>query len=389
MTETVLKSSLDQIFENLPIGSITRAIGNNLYGINFRQTRSAIPRTKDIYGFTFFTRPQLNLDMFNLTNYRAFYSLLTDNDISYQRYVRMLLDPRLKAGGLNCPFVDNLNPFIPILTNNIISLSGWPDIVAPTFTTPAGGYGEEYSITDGVTNHFEAFDIDATFENNKGNPILYLMWVWVKYQTLVFEGILNPYIDMISENEIDYNTRIYRLVLDQQKRYVQFIAASGASFPMNIPTGSLFDFNVDSPLNSRNTEINIRMRCMGFTAFEDILKKEFNETLSIFNPDMRRVLEHDLNNDNSDSYREDPTVVYGIGEYVKIPFALAMAATDDLVSNSFYNVNFRVYPYINLYTNELEWWTDRRRFTASAQASFNSSLENNGTQSNDTSMISD
>ena len=71
--------------------------------------------------------------------------------------------------------------------------------------------------------------MDVTFKNTKGNPLLYFFYIWIKYQTLVFEGILNPYMDMIVENEIDYNTRIYRLVMDQQKRYVTYIAATGAS----------------------------------------------------------------------------------------------------------------------------------------------------------------
>lgn len=386
--EVVFNSSVDQMLENMPVGSISKAIGNNMYGINLRQTGNPVPRAKDMYGFTFFTRPQLNLTRMNITNYRGFYNLLTDNMTSYQAFTRLMLDPRLQhVGQLICPFADKNSAFIPILTNNIQSLSGWPDLTAPTYTSEAGQFGEEHSMVDGVTNHFESFDLDVTFKNTKGNPLIYFFYIWIKYQTLVFEGILNPYIDMITENEIDYNTRIYRLVLDQQKRYVTYIGSTGASFPMNVPTGSLFDFNVDTPFNTRNTEINIRFKSMGFCAFEDILKLEFNKTQAIFNSDIRNILKHDLNDSISDSQkaRDDGVTVYRIPgcNYVKIPHFLAMSMDASMFSNSFFNVNHRAYPYINLVTNELEWWVDERRFKQSNEKDFKSMVEKNGLPAND------
>lgn len=365
-SEIVINSTIDQIMANLPVGSIQRAIGNNLYGINFRQTGNAVPRDKSLYGYTFFTRPQLNLSLANVSNFRGFYNLLTDNSASYQRYTRMMLDPRIGySDNLKCPFVDNQNPFISILSNNLVSISGWPDLAVPTHTSEAGLYGEEMSFVDGVTNHFESYDLDVSFKNTKGNPLLYLFYIWIKYESLVVEDILSPYMDMIAENEIDYNTRIYRLVMDQQKRYVTYIAATGASFPVNVPTGSLFDFNIDTPYNTKNSEINIRFRSLGFIAFEDILKLHFNRTVAIFNPDMRKLLLSDLNNPNDEEVaRDNSTVVYRVDgcSYVKLPHSLAMMTDADISGSNFYSVNHRAFPYINLLSAELEWWIDERWF---------------------------
>lgn len=167
-SEIVLDESIDQILTNFPIGSVDRAIANNLYGVNFRQTGNPVPRSKDLYGFTFFTRPQLNLTLGNISNFRAFYSLLTSNEKSYQRYTRLMLDPRLNfINSMKCPFVNNRDPFIPILTNNIVSLSGWPDLSVPSYTSEPGLYGEEHSFVDGVTNHYESFDLDISFKNTR------------------------------------------------------------------------------------------------------------------------------------------------------------------------------------------------------------------------------
>lgn len=368
--DVVINMSLDSILERLPIGSVQRAIGNNLYGINFRQTGAAIPRSKDQYGYTFFTRPQLNLSTLNISNYRGFYSLLTQNKTSYQRFTRAILDPRLggsgsgeTSSGIVCPFVDRSNPFISVLTNNLVSLSGWPDLTVPIHTSETGLYGQEHSMVDGVTNHFEAFDMDVTFRNTRGNPLIYLFYIWIKYETLVFEGIINPYLDMITENEIDYNTRIYRLVMDSQKRYVTQIACTGASFPTNVPTGNLFDYNSDTPYNTKNSEINIRFRCMGFMAFEDIIKMYFNQTVAIFNVDMRSLLQHDVAaSSSSDAVtRNDSSRIYSVPGcgYVKIPYLLSTVADTAGVENGALSVNHKAIPYINLYTNELEWWVKK------------------------------
>lgn len=364
--EFVFNKSIDQLMSTLPVSSLSKALGLNMRGINFNQTGSVLPRAKDSYGFTFFTRPQLNLTTMNLSNYRGFYNLLTSNPISYQRYTRLMLDPRLSVvNKMECPFVDPYNPFIPILTNNIVSVSGWPDLTVPTYTSEAGLYGEEHTFVDGVTNHYESFDVDVTFKNTRGNPLLYFFYTWIKYESLVFEGVLNPYLDMITENEIDYNTRIYRIVLDPTKRYVTYMGSTGASFPVNVPTGSLFDYNIDTPLNTKNSEINIRFRSMGFIAFEDYLKLAFNQTVAIFNPDMRKILQHDLSDANEGARARErgdtPYTVPGT-DYIKIPHYLLSKGDTGSEGALFNELNYNAIPFINLLTNELEMWCSSKHF---------------------------
>lgn len=338
--EPIVPHSLDEYFRTTPIGSIDKAIGNNLYGINHQQTPGAVPGNKDVYGLTFFVRPQLNLQKDNLRNVRKFAPLLTDDTASIQHFVKCTLDPRLMAGyeflrnkipGISCPLVDPLNAFIPILTNNLNSISGWPDVVAPTFTSKPGLYNEAFSMVDGITNNFESFDIDASFRNTKGDPILYMFYIWLHYASNVFEGKLMPYVDFISENMIDYNTRIYRLVMDKYKEKVTKIAACGVAFPISVPTGSFFDYSSEKPFNDQNKDITIRFRCLGAEYQDDITIFEFNRTVQIFNPDME------------DSRRER-----GMIRVKKSIIPL---------------FNNRGYPRINPDNNELEWWVSRDLYT--------------------------
>lgn len=348
---SIVPFSLDDYFQSTPVGSIDKAIGNNLFGINHRQTPGAVPSNKDTYGLTFFTRPQLNMQPDNIRNVRIMSALMTNNNLSIQNFVKCTLDPRLihgyefqeiKAPVIKCPMVDNENAFIPILTNNLNTISGWPDVVAPTFTSKPGLYNEAFSMVDGITRNYETYDVDASFRNTKGDPILYMFYIWLHYSSFVFEGKLVPYLDMITENEIDYNTRIYRLVLDKYKDKVTKIAATGAAFPISIPTGSFFDFNNEKPYNDQNKDITIRFRCMGVDYQDDILVQEFNDTVAIFNPTM------------SDGDREK--YMYQVEKSLLTLF------------------NNRGYPRIDPQTMELQWWISRDLYQQRTRSFYQANL---------------
>lgn len=347
----IVPYSLDDYFQSTPIGSIDKAIGNNLYGLNHTQVQGAVPSNKDSYGLTFIVRPQLNMQADNIRNVRLFYPLLTDSTRSIQRYVRCLLDPRLiegynflgtKSKLLACPIVDNQNAFFSVLTNNLNSVSGWPDIVAPTHTSKPGLYAEAIAIVDGISRNFEVFDLDVSFRNTRGDPILYLFYIWLHYSSLVFEGKLVPYWDYQTEREIDYTTRIYRLVLDQAREKVTKIAATGACFPNSVPTGSFFDFNAEKPYNDQNKDITIRFKCMGAEYMDDVLIPEFNETVAIFNPSM------------SDENRDRDMVP---------------------VSRNLRSIfNNRGYPRIDPTTNHFEIWVPKQLYADKTAAFLNTSL---------------
>lgn len=293
-TNVVVPYSLDDYFQSTPIGSLDKAIGNNLYGIDHSQIPGAVPSNRDISGFTFFVRPQLNLQTDNVRNVRRFVPLLNKEERSIQNFVRCVLDPRLQAGytfntnkipARKCVMVDNSNPFISILTNNINSISGWPDITAPVFTSPPGLYNEAHSMVDGIVQNYEAFTVDASFRNTRGDPILYLFYIWLHYMANVTEGRMVPYLDMITEDEIDYYSRIYRITLDKSRQKVTKIFST-IGFPISVPTSAFADYNNDRPYNEQNKDITIRWQCHGLETFDDILIKEFNDTVVIFSPDM-------------------------------------------------------------------------------------------------------
>ena len=266
------------------------------------------------------------------------------------RFVRATLDPRLAhnqsitqpddgvttigQGARVTQLVDRNMAFIPVLSNTIKSMSGWPDVVMPSFTSKSGLKKEQWSIADGSIEIFEAFDLDVNFRNIKDEPIILMMQTWLTYMANVFEGNISPYMDFITENEIDYNTRIYRLVLDESKRYVKKIGATGASFPINVPSGKFYDYNDATKYNDQTKEINIRFKCMGAMYNDSILVKEFNETGAIFNPDLRKLL-------NGDTSHNLEVIPYDLLE----------------------RLNHRGYPIIDTETMELTWYINKSSIT--------------------------
>jgi hypothetical protein len=324
--------NIDRVQRLSQISPASTAIGSSFYGINHRQTPAPIQINRDYYGLAFFTRPYMNMSTENLETHRKFTPLLTTNDKSLPRIIRCLFDFSLARQGITSPFVDPHQAFIAPLTNHLLSMAGWPDISAQTFSSHEGLYKEGYSFVDGnIAEDFQLYDITATFRNLPGDPITTFFYYWTRYMAAVFEGLLVPYPGMIFNNEIDYQTRIYRVVLDSTKTKVQKIAATGASFPLNSPTGAAFNFESrEGPLNSSNDQITINFRCMGAQYLDDILIDEFNRTVQLFNPLM------------TDDVRG--------AHYTKVPmWALSI-------------FNNTGYARIDPETYELQWWVDNDQY---------------------------
>lgn len=330
------REQIDDVFRISPAGSISTAIGDNFLGINHRQAPSLIPINKEQYGLTFFTRPRMHLSDQNLRSMRKLAPLLSTRPDSIQRIIRCWLDPvSHKAGTIKSPYVDPCMPFIPILTNLLVSLPGWPDLAIPYSTSQEGVRKEQFNLVDGTEEILGSRDLVANFRNVSGDPITPLFEYWLAYMRGVYFGELLPYPEMILENEVDYDTRIYRLVLDERKQTVLRIGATGWGFPVSDPIGAIFNHEADvgeGPFNQGLQQISVNFVNTGIQYNEDILMWEFNQ-----------ASEQWFNQGLQDGLREQ--------YFVKV-------AMDELPI-----FNFKGYPRINLETYELEWWVRKEVYS--------------------------
>lgn len=362
--------SLDNYMDNYTaIGKDSSSITKILGGFNHRNLAHAVPSNKQSQGLAFFTRPQLALHKENLLRDPIFANLLNTNKFSIHRYIRCTLDPRLaysKTGSalfsryignldarnekgakfkwgslededLTCPLINNDLLFTPLLTNSLESMSGWPDEQLPYYSSKPNVRGGLVMCADGDTEINGEFDISCTFTNTQDSPILLLLYYWIRYCANVVKGTMLPYPDILYGNELDYTTRIYRLVLDQTNTYVTMIAACGAAFPNATDIGKYFNFDNKKPYGELNRSITVNFKCIGARYFAPRLIDEFNKSTCIGQPNLLHLRLHYLN--SSYSLPKDFNMS-------KIPYNLLEM------------FNFTGYPFINYYTLELEWWVE-------------------------------
>lgn len=333
-----LSDFINQIIKNSGLSPRDQSIYDTFRGLNITGRNNAVPLNTENHGYTFFTRPYLNLSEANCLVDRRLQMLLNPNPHSIERRVRAYLDPEAhKVNGPDwCPGVDPLQPFMPLLSNNLISLTGWEDFTLNLSTTTPGVYRDAMAYVDDVPYQFGTYDLQMTCRNIDGDPISWMMYMWEVYMGLNREGRLMPYPELVLLNEYDANSRVYRLVMDSTKTYVQRVAACGAMLPMNTPSGQGINFTGDgseTPYQTVSDQLNFSWRCMGMTIYDYILIYEFNELVQEFNDAMK------------DGNRGVQTIKLGQNEL-----------------NWF---NFEAYPYINVEAhNELEWHVLRSTYNA-------------------------
>lgn len=330
---------INYLFERTAYGGYSYAMGSTFKGFNHRNVALPIPINRDTNGLVFFTRPDLNLTEWNLRNYRVMNPLRNTDTASVACAIRCTLDPDLMEPNtadnpdrtpITCDLIDNKQVFIPLLTNTCVSVSGFEDLHLPSYTTKPGAYGETMAWADGHTKKLGVYDISTTFRNMAGSPILQMLYYWMEYAAAVRQGIIKPKIENVVKHRIDYQTAIYRVILDHSKRWVENIARTGFSQPSYIPFGAVFNYEHDKPFNEANNQITVTWTGHGQFFQDDLIIRTFNASVVLRNPDM------------ADNRRAS--------QYTLIPY--------DMVDV----FNHRGYPRIDPATREMQWWIGKEEF---------------------------
>lgn len=296
-------------------GDINTTFANVFRGFNHQGGGSVMPDNKDNKGYTFFTRPRLNLTQDNAYVSRKLRPYLTDDLSSFMRAIRVYLDPISQRGHdvnylrgrdgnssspstirmsqdniVDSPLVRKDSPFIHILGEALLTLSGWPDERLDTYTSDPGMMKETYSIVDTYIDNYETNDLTASFRNIKGDVITFLMRAWMEYTGRVLSGEMVPYLDSIMEFEIDYHTRIWRIVTDSSGRKLTKIGSAVAGIPTANPIGQSMNYDRSRPYSEDTKEISVPFKCVGFEVNDPILVEEFNDTIFMFNIELEKAV---------------------------------------------------------------------------------------------------
>ena len=326
MTEPIANVTLDDVSRLGSLGSQRQAMSDVTRGLNHLGTANILPMNTDAKGFIFATRPQMNLSTQNVRAIRRFTMLTTQDRMTLQRAVRVLLDPDLVADNpkLGTPLVENKLALIPWFTNLLQTLTGWPDEQVDVWTSPAGLEGQQWSMIDSTYEINNKFSLNATFQNFSGDPISALFDPWIKIPAAMFKGVMIPRFFSMTSRRLDYTTRIYRFVTDPTMTYIQKWAATCASFPIGIDNGRQLDYDVNKLYQSPGEFSSVQFECIGARYNDPIMLFAFNNAMSMCNDQLK------------DAVRE--TNMRKIERPIRHLF------------------NYKGYPWINIETMELEWW---------------------------------
>lgn len=315
--------------KSLELNSYNKELGNVLVGFNHRNTPIVANTIQHGNSAIFFTRPHFNMMSSNLRNDRTMTNLITKKTETnnVQTYIRQTLDPSLEENEkIKCGLLNNNLGFIPLLSNTLKSISGWPDRMLPTYTSRAGARGEQYSIPDGIIEINGKTELTLTFDRIDGEINERLLETWMTMMSLQVDGICVPYTAFEVYTERNHDTRIYVLNMDATNRIVLGIGVANAGFPTNDNIGRKFDYN--KVMNQADNEFSIRMETNIIMYNDPILILEFNMVNSFFNNNVYNML-HGQNHNLK-----------------KIP-------VEDLAL-----YNYRGIPYIDVNTMELCWYIE-------------------------------
>lgn len=253
-------------------------------------------KDNSMYQMIFFSRPKMHLDYFNMLLDRKMASLLTDVD-GIETYIRLMLDPMLhsvsyvKRNGntektyLKSGLINRHNPFIPILSNNLMSLSPPPDLAMNMWNMKPGMREETWGYVDSPPTIYKNFQLNAQFNPESSGALKRMLDTWVRYPALNRLDYMLPRQNELVGGRVDYNTAIYIFNLAPNKRKIMSWGRTIAN-PIVFPTGGQFAYNHEKTIQA--TPIDTVFNCYGFEYNDPIILKEFNDLCGVFNPELRK-----------------------------------------------------------------------------------------------------
>lgn len=212
-----------------------------------RFNKSFLPTNRELVGYTFITRPHCNLANENLANVRDFAPLLFCNSNSIQMAIRQSLDTEFahQYGGdrFICPLIDIQNPFFVMCCNSLKSITNFPDPTLAIETTEGGFFSEQQSGVIGYDRMAKGQDLQLTFRDYMGSPVMSAIDFWVKYMGYVQDGTMHQYKEDIEHNLFGYSVSIYRFLLDYTGRRITRWAKATGCWPKMSPMGTIFNVN--------------------------------------------------------------------------------------------------------------------------------------------------
>ena len=245
-----------------------------------RFNKNFVMPSRELAGWTFITRPHLNLSSENLASARRFMPLVHAGQKSIPFAIRCWLDTTFaeyyKGRSGICPFVDFNNPFFVPLCNSLKSINNWPDVNVATETSEGGFFSENQTTVVGGDQLARGYDFSLNFREYPGGVISAIFDYWCQYMIMIGDGRLHQYMSDIEHNLMGYTVSIYRFITDHTGRNILRWAKATGCYPKISPIGTPFNRNAGEELVQSVNDISINFQVHKPDYNDPIILKEFN-----------------------------------------------------------------------------------------------------------------
>ena len=325
-------------------------LSNMLMGFNHRMANTPVATHREYGGVTFITRPDFNLSVENISNSRRFSDMASQPRSSLDYSILAALDPDFELGfpdsprhesgrqkvRFGTPFLpdipfDNLQAFIPLLSTQLLSLSGPPDNSIENWMAPEGLMREQWGMPDSTDEINYGYTTSTTFNNPIGDPVMKMASVWLEYMGGLKIGKFRPKIRNSIQRRMDFQSRGYTIRFDALGNILRFNVIN-VMWPTNNNAGAMANVDNTKPMQDVDPAVTIQWQCIGARYWDPAYMDAFNAAVAMANPDMRA------------DPRYDTYVPLGAGN-------LRRLKTEEIQFFNYYG-----YPHIDSWSRKLTWW---------------------------------
>ena len=299
---------LDASAKSMGNGAYNNSIQNFISKLD-RHGTAYVPINTLNYGYTFITRPRLNMTTGNLKQHPVLSLLATKYPKSVAFAIRMLLDTCISRGDIPFSYADSnatltpdqkaifeaasknvlvdiRNPFFTPLCNGLRGISGYPDFNMETVTMGEDFHSGDMTFVKGAELFNRTQELSLEFVDIQGSVILSCFFYWCLYMALQAKNVVMAYPDDIYEQRLNYTVSIYRFITDNTRRNILWWSKATGCFPKSAPVGSIFNINQGEVTISaaKNFSIPFTANCIEYN--DPGIIYDFRELMKRYNPNI-------------------------------------------------------------------------------------------------------
>jgi hypothetical protein len=253
-----------------------------------RFQKNILPANTEYNGYTFITRPRLNLSRTSILTDRILSVLALNDPYSFPFVTRAFMDtrwarqPTVRNYLQQSPYFNVESPFWHPLMNSLVGLTGWPDINIQVATSEGGFHSETQSHPQGYDYLNRGYEFTMEFREPQGAPITSSLIFYLMYLANLTKGTQMQYLEDILDHRMAFTFSVYRFLTDPSRTYITSWAKATGCFFTALRIGNNFDVGEGELFVKNATRQTARCSAHHIDYNDYIVFHEFNQLMEMY-----------------------------------------------------------------------------------------------------------